>query len=244
MKTLFKINFLLICILLYFGCKKENNSNGFPPIITSVKDTVLLHNIDTILPPVNNIPEYVAPELFEPGYQKRIILTSATEVYVTFVSAVASWTNSLGYYTYPVADSPSIANKKILFPNMITVKQGGTLKTGDVVQVGSGTFPAGTVIGFYLVAQGWNENENKLVPGLYTHYTDSIFNIYPSNPTYDYHQQSVLFIEQATNQLVVAFDDELVPWDDYSNCIFTVMDSSNPSMNPTASFNIATIPVL
>ncbi len=243
MKKLFKLNYLILFLLIYFGCKKDDNNNGFPPVITSVKDSTVVHNLDTLLPAVNNLAAH-QPILFDTVHQKRIILTSATEVYITFIAAVASWTNSLGYYTYNMTDSPSIANKKILFPNMLTVGNGGSLKTGDVVQIGSGKYPAGTVIGFYLVAQGWDANENKMVPGIYTHYTDSIFNIYPAYPTYNHHKQSVLFIESATNQLIVSFEDQLVPYEDYSNCKISVMDSSNPADNPTASFNIATVPVL
>lgn len=96
-------------------------------------------------------------------------------VSVAFVNRDASYDNVFGYYYYKEGETPDPATlrKYIVFPNVITATQVGdfvaqfvrVLKLGDKVQLKyfgengtdgpSDTFPAGTVIGWFIYADGY-----------------------------------------------------------------------------------------
>ncbi len=146
---------------------------------------------------------------FDPS-KLNLVLEEESEVYLTIVWEGAGWTNTVGYYTYhkdsPPA-SPADLQLHVLFPNASLQGSAGTLKTGDTRQIGNGPFSAGTVIGFYLVAQGWNSDAGRMGRGLYTHYTNIEFN--PNN-----NQQHTLFYENFPNgcgDLVMTFEDIRLP---------------------------------
>lgn len=217
---------------------------GVPANIIPTKPCPTLYSqIINLFPEgVNNMNRY--PELFSPNIPKDIILTKESEVYLTFVAEGAGWKNSLGYYTYNLSNPPkSIADldKHILFPNVSGVNEGGGLNTGDMVQIGTGKFPANTVVGFYLIAQGW---KNGLVTdGRYTHYTDIQFN--PGN-----HQQHTLFVEKTCNDLVMTFedidkDDHLSYQDyDYNDILFVISDNKDPNhKTANTAIDLSNIPV-
>ena len=216
---------------------------GVPDDIIPTKPCGTLYNkIYTTFPEsVNNLLKY--PELFEPQLSKSIILSKESEVYITFVNEGAGWKNSLGYYTYNLSNPPTSVNdleKHILFPNVSEVNEGGGLKSGDMVQVGTGKFPPNTVVGFYLVAQGWKNG--NLVAGRYTHYTDIQFNS-------GGHQQHTLFIEKTCNDLVMTFEDidiedNLSYTDfDYNDILFVISDNKDPNhLIATTSFDLRNIP--
>lgn len=198
---------------------------GLPPVIIPTKPCSTLYtNIMNMLPErVNN--KNANPDLFSTTANKKILLTKESELYITFVSEGAGWKNSLGYYTYDVNNPPSsvdLLNKTILFPNVSGVGEGGGLQTGDMVQVGTGKFKAGTVVGFYLITDGWRYG--RVTEGRYTSYTDMQFNI-------NNHQQHTLFKEKNCGDLVMTFedidqDDHLPYWDnDFNDIIFTISDN-------------------
>ncbi len=154
----------------------------------------------------------------------NLVLEEESEVYISFVWEGAGWTNSFGYYTYHISNPPKSVNdleKIILFENATKLSDGGPLRRGDTKKLGDGRFPAGTVIGFFMVAQGWDRNTNQIVPGLYTHYTNIEFN--PKNL-----QQHTLFYENFPNgckDLVLTFEDIRISTGgdrDYNDVIFIV----------------------
>lgn len=234
--------FLLISLLLLFllGCKKQN-PDGLPDnIINSAPDTVLIAKQAALLPESSPI-FYKYPVLFDTIHEKRLILEKDAYVYITFLHEGASWTNSLGYYTYMQSVPPSNVNKTTLFPNISeTGGGGGGLNPGDMVQVGDGILPKGTVIGLFLVVQGWDSNKKKTVEGNYTNYTDRIFN--ENN-----YQQSILFIEKTTGKLVLGFEDLLLNDPnvdgDYNDIVISISNSRDPATLPT-SFDLSKIPIL
>jgi hypothetical protein len=233
MKTSYKLICLFVLIAAYASCKKDP-SQGLPSSMVVTKpDSVLISKTTTVLRDSASANEVYAT-LFDTATEKRLILTSDANVYVTFLYEGATWENSFGYYTYLLTDSPSIANKQILFPNISGAGGGGALVAGDMVQLGTGKFPKGTVIGFFLVAQGWQDGH--IMPGIYTHYTDSKFNIAKR-------QQSVLFVEKNTGKLVLGFEDIAASGGDYNDVVVSVSDSSDPSAVPVA-FDLTKVPKL
>jgi hypothetical protein len=227
---------IVILIALLLGCNKDDvvkrgkeAHNEVPDeIIPSKPCTTLYKSImDMFYEHVNNQEKY--PQLFAASAQKNIVLTKESTVYVTFISEGAGYENSLGYYTYNKADGPgknSDLKLNVLFPHISS----SVLSKGDMLQVGTGTFPAGTVIGFFLVIRGWEDgyvNFDKPI-----HYTDYQFNI-------NQHQQHILFNEGTCGDIVMAFEDK--PLDsgsdyDFNDVIFTVSD--NDKDLETTSFDL------
>ena len=240
MKTLHNLIYLLVLVFIFFGCKKDP-SVGLPnKIIYSAADTVLMKRVDVLLPIGIALSPALKKVLIDSTVEKRIILTTESVVFVTFLSEKASWENSMGFYTYKITDSTSIANKQILFPNISALGSDGGLTSGNTVQLtdanGGTKFPKGTVIGFYLVAQGWG-NEH-ILPGLYTHYTDQKYN-------QGQHQQSILFVEKKTGKLILGYEDMYEPdySGDYNNILVSISDSTDPLMKPV-SFDLSKVPIL
>jgi hypothetical protein len=215
--------------------------DGVPPdiIITKPCATLYDHIIQLFPENVNNYNRY--PALFNSTTPKIIKLKKESEVYITFIYEGAGWKNSFGYYTYNESDPPTSVDKldkHILFPNVSMVDEGGGLQTGNMLQVGTGKFPAGTVIGFYLISQGWNDG--LVTDGLYTNYTDSQFNL-------GGYQQHTLFKEKTCGDVVMIFEDIAVDQplsytdNDYNDIMFTVSDSSNPD-KAIENFDLTGVP--
>ncbi len=153
-------------------------------------------------------------------------LKEKAPVYITFIKDGAGWYNSLGYFAYDASNPPSTVNdlkKSIVFPN--TKKYDGSeLVTGDRVRIGGPTveFNENTVIGFFLVAKGWDEVRQMMIPGIYTLYSDKKFN--PDNV-----QKHVMFLEETCNDIVVCFEDQLASWsdEDFDDLMFVVSNGDD-----------------
>lgn len=175
------------------------------------------------------------PKLFKEDVTLNVTTAEETNVYVTFVWEDAGWRNSFGYYAYPANDPPrniQELKRHMVFPNVSGVGEGGGLEPGDLVQLGKGPFPANTVIGFFLVAQGWANGQ--MVKGIYTHYTNINFN--PNK-----NQQHLLFIESGCQDLVLTFEDIQLPGGDrdFNDIILVIKD--NPNELPNTRFNTENI---
>jgi hypothetical protein len=93
------------------------------------------------------------------------------------------------------------------------------LKQGDRLQIGDGKFPAGTIIGFFLIINGWEQGAVKF--DRETFYTDFALNT-------DGQQQHVLFQQKELGDIVLTFEDELTSQEsdeDFNDIIFTVTDN-------------------
>jgi hypothetical protein len=88
-----------------------------------------------------------------------------------------------------------------------------------MLQLGDKTFPAGTVIGFFLIVGGWENgtiNYDKLT--LYTNYS--------LNPSAQ--QQHILFKQKDCGDVVLAIEDRVLGEGsdgDFNDIIFTVTDN-------------------
>ena len=216
---------------------KPNYLVGSDPITTAFLD-----DINASLPEGTSLP-VTHPVYFQTGISTSLHLTETAEVWVTFVHEGAGWMNSLGFYTYtegyPPADTSNITNATIIFPNVSYTHNGGVgtvpnnvLHTGDKVYLG--LFPAGTVIEWFLVAQGWQDGPNTVENNVYTHFSQSEFNV-ESNPNL---QQHTVLLYDATRQLVlISFEDinrELSNCDqDFNDAIFYATVSPFTAIDPT-----------
>jgi hypothetical protein len=219
MKSLFKLYSVFILVwLVVSGCSKDARVKEIPDAIIPTKACPTLYG--SIL---NQFPEYKNNEtkqavLFAAKTEKKIVLLKESEVYVSFISEGAGLTNSFGWYSYDSANTPgstSAIEKQILFPHV----SDRVLKQGDMLQLGNQKFKAGTVIGFFLVVGGWQNqavNYDKL-----TLYTDYSFN--PSGQ-----QQHILFKQKDCGDVVLAFEDTMLGEGsdaDFNDIIFTVTDN-------------------
>ena len=232
--------------LLFTGCGPDETPKTNDPgiiieipeipddIIPSKPCETLYDNINEMfVGSVNN--KLVHPELFSDTVLKQIVLKEASEVYVTFISSDASFNNTFGWYAYEESNPPQFGSEiswKILFPNVSE----DVLDEGDRLQLGSDEFPAGTVIGFFLIMQGWEDGMVKS-KGKTIHFTDSRLN--PNQ-----NQQHVLFKEEECGDIVLSFEDK--PVDnfsdkDFNDIIFTITDN-NEELTTTA-FDLAKIVV-
>lgn len=149
------------------------NSNGVPNYLagTEVVSASFLADINATFPEYQPVPTY-HPQYLASGNETNTVLTEPAEVWVVFVHEGAGWKNSLGFYTYPSGSPPAtpadIQNITILFPNLSFPY----LASGMKVKLGE--FPAGTEIGWVLMANGWVNG--NVTTGTHMIYSDSELN--------------------------------------------------------------------
>lgn len=234
MKAIFLVSSVIFCAIVNSSCTegelkgiRERPENIIPTAIRAET----LQSIPLVLPEYEN-QRLKNPGLFEVTSEKRIVLSQSSEVYLTFVSEGTAYQNSLGYYIYNSNSIPSNTSQielKIVFPNVSE----RVLKQGDMIQVGDTAFPAGTVIGFFLLIEGWQNgtidyNREKI-------YTDHTFNVAGV-------QQHVLFKLENFGDIILGFEDitESTPGitdNDFNDMVFTVTD--NKLNHEVVKFNIA-----
>ncbi|MBW6500876.1 MAG: DUF4114 domain-containing protein, partial [Bacteroidales bacterium] len=142
---------------------------------------------------------------------------------VTFIDEGAQYRNSLCWYSYNSSQPPlniGDIQSNVLFPNISKINEGGILEPGFTVQLGTGKFPAGTVIGFFLIVNGWEDgkiNYNKP-----KHYTNYEFNAGGK-------QQHVLFKSKHFDYIILGFEDMSVLENetdcDFNDILFSITDN-------------------
>ncbi len=174
---------------------------------------------------LQQFPEYTNNEanwtlLFDKNAEKQIRLFKESEVYATFIAEGAGYSNSFGWYAYPASQVPANADEltlHVVFPNV----NHKVLNAGDRVQIGEGKFPAGTVVGFFLILRGWENGEvNTSLPKLYTDFQ--------FNPNLQ--QQHILYKEKDCGDIVLAFEDKQIGVasdDDFNDILFTITDNKD-----------------
>ncbi|MGL5318811.1 MAG: LruC domain-containing protein [Bacteroidales bacterium] len=211
------------------------NINGVPDNIytTDVVSPGLLLDISTSLPEGIDL-RISHPEFIQPTLEYNLVLNEKAVVDIAFVHEGAGFTNALGYYTYPTNNPPSSmtgVRKNIVFPNVSFLNSGGGLLKGNRVHLkywnGSAyqdSFPAGTTVAWFLVANGFNTTTKAVGNGLYTSYSDAEFNI-ESNASLKQHV--VLLHDDIRNLMVLAFEDkrrDIASCDqDFNDAIFYVI---------------------
>jgi LruC domain-containing protein len=139
------------------------NGLGVPSCLITPRDVIsaaMLADINAALPERAPVPTY-HPEYLANSNQTDIRLLEAADVWVTFVHEGAGYRNTLGFYTYDIANPPTsktqISLITIALPNVSFSNSGGGLFSGDKVYLGQ--FPAGTGIGWVLIADAYNGSQ-------------------------------------------------------------------------------------
>ncbi|RNC85421.1 MAG: DUF4114 domain-containing protein [Balneola sp.] len=209
-----------------FGHDNSGVPHGMEPEDVEVCSELLPNLFRNVLPERSNV--LVAhPEYFD-NPNREIELLKDDKVYVTFISEGAGYRNTLGYYYYHKDDPPQTAedlNKVVIFPNASAKYSGGELIQGNTMKL-LGEFEEGTVIGFYVISNGWKGS--KITDGIYTQYTIPEFNVSEK-------QQSIIFFDQGCQSIVLAFEDIALPQGDkdYNDAIFMVSTDDPASINTT-----------
>jgi len=211
----------IFLILATVSCKEDPKIKEVPDGLTpSIPCPLLAQRLQDLLPRTDCKVNH--PVLFSDTTLKKIIVTKETEIYVTYIEQSAVYKNTFGWYSYTGEAPKNVSDikREILFPNVTEPP----LKTGDRVQVGTGKFPAGTVIEFFLITQGW-QNGSINYNGL-TLYTESQLN--PNG-----YQQHILFKEKECGNIILGFEDILQNDttnvyfdDDFNDAIFTISDNN------------------
>jgi hypothetical protein len=217
MKTLYLIS---IIFLLFWGCKKD--------LIEQLpSDISKLIPVDHVVDSLNYVFSengnalLESPYLFSDTIQKNIVLIKESNVYVTFIDEGTDKKNTLCWYSYNISQPPvnvSDIRGHILFPNISKIGEGGLLELGYTVQLGTNKFPAGTVIGFYLIAGGWNDGTINYEAN--TIYTDYKFNVGGE-------QLHILFKNLYSHYLIMGFEDNLIGTHDFNDVLFEVSDNNS-----------------
>ncbi len=203
------------------------NENGVPEDLESdIISVDFLQRIDASLPEYLAVPTY-HPDYLAEGSVLNIILEEEAEVWITFLHEGAGYQNSLGYYTYAqdngAPNSVDSLQHTIIFPNASLVNSGGGLQPGDKVYLG--TFSAGTVIGWFLVADGWSQNAQIVKENNTRYYSNPEYN--PETDP-DNQQHTVLLYDDIEEKMVLAFEDLERPGgdEDFNDAVFYV--TANP----------------
>jgi hypothetical protein len=140
--------------------------------------------------------------------------------------------NALFYYTYNENNPPSspsdIAKYTVLFPNTSFVGSGGGLVSGNKVKLGN--FPAGTVIGYGIAADGWWGSPygfNGVTEGNWVLFGQKNLNPEDDNSL---RQHMVLLNDAQNDRFIMAFEDinrEEGSDNDFNDVVFYT--TSNPA---------------
>ena len=223
-----------------FDYVEDFDSDGLPEnLLTDAISADFLTRVDASLPERRPVPDY-HPDYLAEGAQTNILIEELCDVWVTFLHEGAGYKNSLGFYTYTTQDglpeNVDDLNHTIFFPNASLQYSGGSMLSGDKIHLGQ--FEAGTVIGWFLVANGWNGNGVSTTNTRY--YSDPVFNP-ESDP--EYQQHNVLLYDQTEEKLLIGFEDLSRPHgdNDFNDAVFYVT-ANPPEAVDTNNINPIDIP--
>jgi hypothetical protein len=168
-----------------------------------------LNRIQELLPETKTLN----PAFVNSSIDPNIKLLKDASISITFIDEGAGYKNSFGYFLYDreIEDNGKveieIESMKTIFANASEVGGGGSLKPGDTIDLGK--FEAGTNIGFWLKADGYNSKSG------YTYYTiDSL------NP--DGYRHVAMIADVMSSRLVLGVEDLYNLGDkDYNDIVFT-----------------------
>ncbi|MEO6229136.1 MAG: DUF4114 domain-containing protein [Ferruginibacter sp.] len=167
---------VFIFLTLLISCKKSEQAASIPvefkttsyqglgaydslgkPAYLLQKDVIsaqLAAFINATLPDKQDLRK-TNPDLLTTKAIADIAITTASDVFITYVSQGGSLTNSFAFYTYPTNKPPAstedIKTITYIFPNS---GSSTPLQRGDKVKLGR--FNPGTSIGFVLLQKGWD----------------------------------------------------------------------------------------
>jgi LruC domain-containing protein len=220
------------------------NSGGVPKYLESTRDNIdadALSYMNYAFPEgaVNNVSA-IHPEYFT-STVTSVNITRQTSLYLTFVSEGASYTNTLGYYTYNTSNPPGslsdIDNITIVFPNASAAGSGGGLVTGDKVKIGP--FNAGTTVGFVILQDAWTGSGVRVTSQKF--FSTPALNP-ESNSSYRRHNFMLnavdlgvyLFgFEDLNRQSASSNPDDVVTDNDFNDILFYIVPDAEGSIDGT-----------
>ena len=205
------------------------NTLGVPTYLDKQNEIIsstLLEDLNILLPNGENLLK-TNPSLYHSNKMTAITLKQTGDVYLSFVSEGADFKSAVGYYTFN-GTAPDhtfqIKNLKIVFPNVSGNGSGGGLTRGNRVKLGN--FPAGTSIGFFIIANGYQYE--KVMP-----YGNDVFYTEPKyNPEFksELKKHAVILFDNVSNKYVLLFEDfnrERGSDHDFNDAIFTISTESS-----------------
>lgn len=184
------------------------NSSGVPDNLVDPSDIIdsdFLSDINASLPEGRPVPQY-HPSYIAQGAETNTILLEEADVWITFVHEGAGYRNVLGFYTYdrnaPPQSLSDISQFTIIFPNTSYHNSGGGLYSGDKIHIGN--FPAGTAIGYFLIANGWDANTQSNTDGNGIYYSNPDLN---PETTEEKRRHNVMLWDSVREKILLGFED-------------------------------------
>lgn len=172
------------------------------------------------------------PDLFDSS-ASNVSFTANTDMTISFLFEEASNSNVMGYFVYPTNQPPTSPNDikdyVILFPNVRTDADGSGqtgLVRGDKICIDG--LSAGTSMGFFVVVNGWKNNELSIGRGHPFIFSFPDFNKVEGAD--ELQQKSLLLHDEASGNLVITFEALAgsASDNDYEDAAL-VLQLSNPS---------------
>ncbi len=210
MKERFVIFLMLVLVGISFAQYRylsTYNTNGVPSVMEQ-RETLSSDFLDRVN---NAFPEKIRltqshPEYISSTAMNNFYISQTCNVYVVFIHEGAGYTNSLGYFTYAPNSQPQstadFTDMKIIFPNASYLNSGGGLYSGDKVHLG--VFSPGTVLGFFIAANGWHKTRKEVTIGQGVYYTLDYMN--PENHDY-LKQHCAILYDEASQSMVMGMED-------------------------------------
>jgi len=195
------------------------DTQGKPNYLLSKDDIIandFLADINASLPEYFKLPDS-HPEYLNSSDNGNIELIKDAEVWVTFVHEGAGYRNALGYYTHkndtPPASPTGITDQTIIFPNVSYSGSGGSLRSGNKVQLlyldpltnkYTTVFPAGTTVAWFFIANSFNSTTTSIGSGNGKFYSDKRFN---PETNIDNKKHNVVLKDDKRQLLLIGFED-------------------------------------
>jgi len=191
------------------------NTIGVPDYLLSPSislSAALINDINISLPETKKVP-ILNPQFIANGVMAALHIIENAKIELVFIHEGASYKNVLGYFHYPTSNPPTSVgdiNKIIAFPNVSYSSSGGGLSSGNRVKLMywtgttlTETFPAGTSIGWFIEAYGYN-NDGSISQTRPFYYSFEQFNP-ETDPLLKPH--NVLLFDPERNIVLIGFED-------------------------------------
>ncbi|MGB0714230.1 MAG: LruC domain-containing protein [Phycisphaerae bacterium] len=184
--------------------------------------SVLLDEVRDLLPERVTIFT-LHPEFIDETVNPNLLVTQDADISVTFIDEGAGYRNAFGYVEFD--NDGNILCEQSIWANASEVGGGGYLVPGDTVDLG--TFSAGTNVGFYVIANGFNRGES--VPSQSN--PDNVFYTIDSLNTDGFRHVALIGTQaqvDGENPLILGFEDLRNLGDkDFNDAVFIVQITPN-----------------
>ncbi len=199
------------------------NKLGVPNYLTAPVTIYpdVLGFIATNLP--ENSVEVFHPEFLNPKYSSTLRFVNAGEAWISFAHEGSGTLNAVGYFLFDLNQEPKrtkdVPTFTIAYPNVSFEGSGGGLKVSNRIYLGK--VPANTGVCFFLVPNGWNASQQRVVSKPSTRYTIDALNTFT---TAEYRRHAILLANSPREVLVLGFEDLNRPGadSDFNDAIFIV----------------------